>query len=443
MVLVSKPAMLQEALAVCTFLEKVCPGSSTLVLAGELLEKSENFALPEATNLVKDSLRPAILAGNYFAYRIARFGALRVLWTSLAISRRRRNAKSLIAAFKPAVLIVFEDRVIDPEMAWLDAAAQCGLPAVMVRYATSSVESDVWTRSGKTSYSLEQGAMAWARRLFSNRHSRHAIAVGQHRYLFFSLWDSIALHLFGMADTHPWIAGGGKVRASALQGKMDYDEAVEYSNLPNRFHVTGQPTWDAMATTCERLREERSLSAATENSPCVLVCALPQWGEHLQMSWPAHMASIEQLFAILGALECKVIISLHPKACREHYHALAERHRCAISPLQLSELLPGADIFVASWSSTLRWSAMLGITSINLDWANQQYTVFSKLPTLLQSKIPADLEATLVPLTQDKALRENLGNRLQKESEEFGVMNGKAGQAILSLAKSFIREKTS
>jgi len=86
---------------------------------------------------------------------------------------------------------------------------------------------------------------------------------------------------------------------------------------------------------------------------------------------------------------------------------------------------------------------MLGITSINLDWANQQYTVFSKLPTLLQSKIPADLEATLVPLTQDKALRENLGNRLQKESEEFGVMNGKAGQAILSLAKSFIREKTS
>jgi hypothetical protein len=443
MVLASKPAMLQEALAICTVLEEICLGSSTLVLAGELVEKSANFAVPGETNLVKDLQRPTILASSHFTYRIARFGVLRVLWTALAIFKRRGHAKSLIAALRPAALIVFEDRVIDPEMAWLEAAAQCGLPAVMVRYATSSVESDIWTRSGKTSYSLDQGTMAWARRLFAKKHSRHAIAAGQHQYLFFSLWDSIALHFFGMAETHPWIAGGGKVRASALQGKMDYDEAREYSNFPDRFHVTGQPTWDAMAMTCERLREQRSLSATTETSSCVLVCALPQWGEHLQMSWSAHMASIERLFEILGTLECKVIISLHPKAHQEHYQSLAERHRCSISPRQLSELLPGADIFVASWSSTLRWAAMLGITSINLDWTDQQYTVFSKLPTLLQSRIPADLEATLVPLTQDKSLRDSLGNRLRKESEEFGVMNGNATQAILSLAKSFTREKTS
>ena len=94
------------------------------------------------------------------------------------------------------------------------------------------------------------------------------------------------------------------------------------------------------------------------------------------------MARIESLFDILQATQCEVSLSLHPKASREVYEPLASRHGLRVAEASLSTILPEADIFVASWSSTLRWSAMLGIASINLDWAGQNYALFSALPSL-------------------------------------------------------------
>ncbi|EJL78577.1 hypothetical protein PMI15_04258, partial [Polaromonas sp. CF318] len=320
------------------------------------------------------------------------------------------------------------------------AAARRGIPALLVRYASSSAESDAWTRRGKTAYSLESGVLGWARRRFARFYPRHELQTPWGRQLFYSLWDSAALALAGMANLQPWVVGGGKVAAVAVQGEADLQEALSLcDDAAPRFHVTGQPSWDGMAARRLQARAAPGVAAGGQKLKLKLVCALPQWGEHLQLPWPEHMARIRSLFEILQATQCDVSLSLHPKASREIYEPLAAQYGLRLAQHALSTILPEADIFVASWSSTLRWSAMLGIASVNLDWAGQNYALFSALPSLRLSHGPSDLPPMLAELVHTAQERSALGARLQQESLVYGKIDGQAGQRVFSLLSNLTK----
>jgi hypothetical protein len=185
---------------------------------------------------------------------------------------------------------------------------------------------------------------------------------------------------------------GGRRRRPGRGGPAGSPFAVRCRRVAFSRHgpaLMGQHGGPPPAGTCRAGLARRKLK---------LVCALPQWGEHLQLPWPEHMAKIQSLFEILQASQCEVSLSLHPKASREAYETLAAQYGLQVAQHSLSTILPEADIFVASWSSTLRWSAMLGIASVNLDWAGQNYALFSALPSLRLSHAPSDLPPMLAKL---------------------------------------------
>jgi hypothetical protein len=430
--------MLEDAQAVVAKLARVPSNKATLMLAGELAARQDQDIGLRYEGLCTVS-RDSPPATQNILTRLARIGPLGSLRTLLKIRRRGWYVDKQLKSIRPDVLIVFEDRVIDPEMIWLDRAGRLGISSVLVRYASSSAESDAWTRRDKAAYSLDHGPLAWARRLFARAYPAHALDLGMGRQIFYSLWDSLALAMAGMAGAHPWVVGGGRVTIAAVQGQADLDEAERLVSTAERFHVTGQPSWDAMV----RIAGRECMPDSLRRGPAVncaprLICALPQWGEHLQMPWSEHVGKIEQLCAILQRSGFEAVLSLHPKAERERYQSLADRHNLQIAQQPLSEILPMADIFVASWSSTLRWSAMLGIPSINLDWAGQGYTLFAELTSLPMSRTPGDLEPLLSGFANDATGRQALGERLRKESSVYGTIDGQAGQRILSLIENLV-----
>ncbi|WP_139237369.1 glycosyltransferase family 9 protein [Polaromonas sp. YR568] len=438
MVLASRQAMLEEALILCGAIEQRRAGSAALLACGELLRDIPAVATASrAFRIVVDEAVPAVHSKPPVWRRLMRAGPLRVLWTPFEMARRRGQARAVLTREQPKVIVVFEDRIPDPEMVWLEEAARLDIPAMLVRYASSSSESDAWTRRDKTAYSLDRGALAWARRLFARAYPAHALDLGMGPQIFYSLWDSLALAVSGMAGTQPWVVGGGRVAVAAIQGPTDFEEAVKLTQTPERFRITGQPSWDLMAR-AEKRQTSSPLVAhgAPGPQPPRLVCALPQWGEHLQMPWPQHIEKIAQLCAILGNTGCEVVLSLHPKTQRDRYQPIADLHQLHISDLPLSAILPGADLFVASWSSTLRWAAMLGIASVNLDWAGQGYTLFSELGSLPVSNQPVDLAPLLANLADDPGHRTRLGAQLREESFPYGAIDGQSGQRILSLIEN-------
>jgi hypothetical protein len=441
LVLASRQAMLEDALILCGAMEQRRPGSATLLACGELLRDIPAVAAASpAIRIIVDQAAPKSRSEPPIWRRLMRAGPLRVLWTSFEIARRKGEARAVLTRQQPQVIVVFEDRIPDPEMVWLEEAARLGIPAMLVRYASSSSESDAWTRKDIAAYSLDRGALAWARRLFARAYPAHALDLGMGRQIFYSIWDSLILAASGMAGTQPWVVGGGRVAIVAVQGRADFEEAVRLTKAPARFHITGQPTWDRMALAGkERLNSQffASSGSVTQRMPR-LICALPQWGEHLQLPWQQHIHKIEKLCEILGGSGFDVVLSLHPKAPREHYEPVAEMNSLTIADQPLSSILPSADIFVASWSSTLRWAAMLGIPSINLDWVGQDYTLFSELSSLPVSRSPDDLVRLLSELKKGPKRQWVLGEKLREESAVYGSMDGHAEQRILSLIEHLV-----
>lgn len=366
------------------------------------------------------------VAGSPSRPALWRRGPLRMWALARGIRRKRRRVADRLVALRPDVLVVFEDRFIDPEAIWLAEASRLGVPAVLVRYAAASPESDAWTRRGRAAYSLDAGLLAGCRRAFARAHPHHAWDDGQGAQLFYPLWDALALARERMADGRPWVVGGGAVTRVAVQGEADRREAETVSGLHGRFVVTGQASWDDLVA------GEPQSGASAPRRPRV-VCAWPQWAEHGQLGWSVHLALLERLAAELGKCAAEVVLCLHPKADAGRYEPLAASHGLSVSRLPLQRELRAADIFVASWSSTLRLAAMLGIAAINLDWAGQSYRLFSKLRSLQTSASPDDFGPLLSELLAEGGKRQALARTLREESATYGTVDGRACERISSL----------
>lgn len=415
--LVSRYAMLEDAKTLAESIGRADGFRATLILSGEVSNAGINFGFDSSIKCDVDVDTPIP-----FVEKFGGIGAFRLFVVLLKITLKKYILRKRFSAKKPDVLVVFEDRFIDPEAIWLAEFSKRKIPAVLVRYASSSAESDAWSRRGRFSHSLDSGILSELRRKFGSSYPHHVWNDGSGLQLFYSLWDGYALAIAGMARTRPWVVGGGTVVTACVQGVADQVDAVRLTGLSERFVVTGQPSWDRLyqALKQPRLARQRPL----------VVCAWPQWAEHNQLPWPVHMEQLGRLAEILRASDAEVVMCLHPKAGRSQYEALAQCHGLVISDRPLSEELPRADLFVASWSSTLRWAAMLGIASVNLDWAAQDYELFDGLKSLPTSFTPEDLGPMLTELLDRPEKIVSVGNALKQESAVYGFIDGQACERI-------------
>lgn len=396
------------------------------VFSGELLVRE--------VERQSDETKPFVFEDR--TYRVAprgigRLGPLRLIYLLWRFFRRGLAVRNVISSLRPNAVVVFEDRILDPETIWLSQLHRAGIPAILVRYASSSAESDFWGRIRRGIYSVQSGMLSPFKRAFAKGNPKHVLRQGNESLLFYPLWDSIALMLAGMADFHPWVAGGGYVARVALQGGADRLEAENLTGIRGRFVVTGQPIWDLLA-------DSDSLHESVQGKEVRILCAVPQWGEHHQLPWEVHMRFIESLMRILGGCGGKVVLSLHPKAPKARYLPLAKRFGLAISEEPLISELKLTDIFVASWSSTIRWAAMLGIASINLDWASQSYSLFEKLRSMPVAQNPSDLERELTGLIQDPEKRMRIGKALRSEAAIYGSIDGRACSRVIDLVSDVL-----
>lgn len=422
--LLSRKAMLSEAQALSQAVLEQGASRVTLLMSGGL-----DDALYDHSDKERFTVEEEACGSDIRPKGIWRIGPLRTVALTASVARKRRSVARRLRELQPGILVVFEDRFIDPEAIWLAEARSANVPAILVRYASSTVESDVWTRRGRRGYSLETGALAWLRRLFARRYPQHVLRDGGRRLLFYPTWDSWALAFSGLAGADPRVVGGGHLKRVAVMGTADRNAAESVTGLTERFVVTGQPSLDAMP-----------LVPTLPRANMRVICALPQWAEHDQLTWDQHMALLQQLAEVLGSCGAEeVVLSVHPKADRRKYDILAERHGLTISDRPLMEIISSADIFLASWSSTLRWSVMLGIPAINLDWAGQGYAASPGTEDVPLSNSPEDFRDLLYRLIVDADYRIFLGKLLRDRSAAVGALDGKACARVMNMIDEVVR----
>lgn len=357
-----------------------------------------------------------------------------ILWRGLRADLRA--ASELVRRIRPVAVATYSDRTPRPDMALLSAARRADVPTVLLPFAISTAESDAFARRNAAYLRLDRGPLALARHAFARRHLSHARETEYGRMLFFSLWDCLALAAHGLHETSPWVFGGGEIDVMAVASMEDCETALSGGLSGERVRVTGQASLDALhraRSKCDALRTALRASHGLQHDRPIAMCAVPHSAEHGLRSWNEHRTDTRELFQTLGASGAEVLLSLHPKSELAAYQELAKRFGLGVATEPLCDILPAADFFVAGFSSTVRWSAVLGIPTAIFDPARIGYKMYDGLPSVPKLTNAAELGCELSSLAGDPAWRAKKAAALRTEGRRFGPIDGKACMRIIDL----------
>lgn len=290
------------------------------------------------------------------------------------------QAEKVLAETTPCAVAAGGDRGAGFEIPLLAAASRAGIPSVVVPFAISDPQGGVRIRRGNPLYRAAGRHASGPNRRIVRRFPDQAWGNGEDRYLFFSAAQTQVYASRKMLPANPWWLGGGLSSILAVGGEADAAAACRGGVDPQKIRVTGQPSHDLLyGAYVDRARTRADLTSglALDSSRPLVVCAVPHLAEHGLATPSEHGKEIEYLLSALASEPANVVLSLHPKSDRARYERVAEQFGARIAEQSLSSLLPAADIFVATFSSTVRWALLCGVPALVVDFYDLGYDIFA------------------------------------------------------------------
>lgn len=273
-----------------------------------------------------------------------------------------------------ATVLIADDRSLGSEFGVVRAAKDRGVRTVAVPFALSDPEADTIRRISRSEFQVTQGSLfsIVLKRYYESAYPENVrISKEGQALMFLTLGQVLALDHFGARFQMPWAYGGGSTDLACVYGSAIRDMQIGLGVSSEKLPVTGQCSMDILYKNKEKGREIRQsllLAGEIKADRPIIVCAVPQFLEHGMLSGEDHVDVSANLIADLASTGANVLLSLHPRANRNNYLATAEKYGAVISQRRLIDIISVADVFVATASSTLRWSVLLGIPTIVLDY---------------------------------------------------------------------------
>jgi hypothetical protein len=343
----------------------------------------------------------------------------------------RLKLRRILTADPPDAVVVYDDRRTRPDLVLRQAAAERGIPVAMVPFAVSSLESDILARRDKPILCLEARPWRRLKRFVARRWPGQVARADGRALLFFEPLETCVLALLGILPARPWVIGGSDPEVVCALGEDHRDYLLAGGVAPERIVVTGQPSLDTVGQTAPAALKKRLIeSYHLAPDALVAVCAVPQYGEHHMASWERHWQLTDELFSALAASGAAVLLSLHPKSRRSDYAPVAARHGLALLDERLSEVLPAADLLVATFSSTVRWAIGLGIPAFVVDAVRTDYRLYGDLPGTTILADHASLAEELRRFFTDPAERARHIAAAATGASRVGRLDGRAGERV-------------
>jgi len=389
------------------------------------------------------SLPAAVLApydGLTTRDRIKQTVLTRPLPRALALLRGiladRRRLRAVFARLQPAMVVLFDDRSVRPDLVAARLAAGRGLPVVVVPFAISSVEGDTLMRQDKPEHAVSLGRWGWLKAMVARRWPGQV----QGGLLFFNVFDTLALTIAGILPPRPWVQGGSGVDMICASCADERSYLLAGGISQGRIAMTGQPSLDGLSLdfpSREQLRDSLVTKYRLAAARPLVICAVPQDAEHGLVDWGRHRELTDRLFAALARSGAAVVLSLHPRSKRSDYEPLATRHGLAIADEALASLLPAADLLVGTFSSTIRWAIGLAIPALVVDALGLDLNLYRDLEGVTVFDDHAAFSELLVRFVADDAMRRDLGLAAERGARRAGRIDGQSSArfsaAILAL----------
>jgi len=364
------------------------------------------------------------------------FGKILLDWRDL--HRNLTHARRIFDKHKPVAVLLTGDRNLGIEAAMIRAARERGCPTVVVPFAYSGSDDVAYTRIRRygSLHKLDSGPFGLLKRWIRRKYPTQIYQSVHGPLIFFTPTMTIALSLLRMLPPNPWCSGGGLSDAVAVSGEEDRERYIRMGVPQTKIVITGEPSHDSLFEAREaktsllsELRTRYGLSAEGK----VIVCALPHLAEVEVMDWTQHWNEIEFLVESLASTGANVLVSLHPKSTFNKYEFLEGKFKVHLLHEPLRDVLPVADIFVATYSSTVRWAVLLGIPTIVVDFYNFNLSIYDHLKGVVKVTEKPMLLPTLDKILNDAAYYQSLQRGQYEDGQKIAPFDGNANKRIIDL----------
>lgn len=358
------------------------------------------------------------------------------------MARDRQQAAEICSRYVPRAVLFSDDRIFGFQRTMLAVAGSLGIRAILVPAAYSHPEGSVFIRKGKRRYQAAGVSAPWLNRWVAARFPQQVIQAGRERLVFYPGGVARALAVHGLLRGNPWIMGGSSRAQIAVDGPETRERYLEYGIEPGRISVIGQPSHDELYESWRQrpvlrtsLQERYRLPAGRK----LVICAVPQLGEHSILPWERHWAEVRYLVAALCRTEQNVLLSLHPKSDFDQYDFLPGEYGCALAREPLREILPAADVFVASYSSTVMWALLCEIPTIVVDFYGFNYTGYDGLAGVETVTDRGQFNEALDRMMTDEPYYESLQEEQRAMKDRIAPFDGKCLQRLSALVDGLPR----
>ncbi len=358
------------------------------------------------------------------------------LRTIRTLRQHVQRVRTLFDQVQPAALLLAGDRHLGVEPAFLRVAGERGCFRLIVPFAYSSKEGVAGLRKDQPIYDVASPPQWLLKQVLRWCYPDQVYQSAYGTLFCYPPVTILALAALGMLSTNPWVMGAGLSDMMAVFGEEDYHRALQDGVPASKLVITGQPALDTLYQTARATPHLISRVGATyhlEPQRPRIICSVPQLAEHDWFDWPRHWEEVRFLVGALVATGAHVLLSLHPKSDPAQYRFLESEYGAHLLREPLREVLPVADLFVATYSSTVRWAVLLGIPTVVVDFYDFHFDIYDHLGGVLVVNKKPLLVRVLRSVLEDPPFYAYLQRQQHQAAQRMAPFDGQACQRILDL----------
>lgn len=186
-----------------------------------------------------------------------------------------------------------------------------------------------------------------------------------------------AFYKFKVLPNNPWIIGSSGLTNKVIVINFANKLLLKEYGIPyKKINVFGCLDYDILYKNQQSSLKKKKI-----------VFTLTHLYEHNYMDLATARKEHEFIINSLSQFQdYELVLSLAPMMQREDYLYLEKKYNCTISTQLLNELLPSADLYICSYSTTIFWSVLLNIKTIVLSYYGLNYPLLDNLSSVLYIK---------------------------------------------------------
>jgi SAM-dependent methyltransferase len=365
----------------------------------------------------------------------------RILQAADRCQRRMLFCEDLLVRLDVDAVAFSEDNPERDSFGWIAAAAKRSIPTTIVSYgALSPHEAQEAYR-----YSEAHRVEAPLLELFKQElpHWLREGAVGPISRM--PPIEALGRVLAGFDRRDPWIVNAGDVGRICLESRRMHSVYLAHGFASEQIEIVGAPAFDrlhAAKQDCAVGRERLTALGIDPHAALVVIAMPPDQTSNRSLEF-GNYCSVLDVFtqtprSLTGA---EIVVTPHPNISAEHNEFLSVRG-IVVMDVPASELIPLADLYIASVSSTIKWALACGVPVINYDIYGYQYTEFAATDAV---RTVFDYAGFVEALKDwgDPLRRVELQGVARAGAGEWGSLDGRACDRILDQVFRIIDPTTS